>query len=212
MTWPIYLQSDLWCLYKLNCNLFNHHERLDFFSQHQPPAILHFFLLVVIAGDCAMTWSFHVLQKICHIKNIITIYLVYTCYQGISTDVIITQGSLLLTWINLIPAWISTYIHYKVWDEITYPFRNFNYCSVEVWEWINDFISHFMIDAIIYRCWDLNWSILVNGVPGNNEIYTRQTGSTSCISNTTTEVPSQWYMFRSTDMPLSATNDCHLGA
>ena len=27
---------------------------------------------------------------------------------------------------TLIPAWISNYIHYKVWYEITYPFPNFN--------------------------------------------------------------------------------------
>ena len=56
----ICLQSNLSCLYKLNCNLFNHHER--------PPAIRHFFLLIVTAGDCAMTWAFHVIQKICRIK------------------------------------------------------------------------------------------------------------------------------------------------
>ena len=34
--------------------------------------------------------------------------------------------------LSLIPAWISNYIHYKVWDEITYPFLNFNGCTVEV--------------------------------------------------------------------------------
>ena len=28
--------------------------------------------------------------------------------------------------------WISNYIHYKVWDEITYPFLNFNGATVEV--------------------------------------------------------------------------------
>ena len=50
------------------------------FSQHRPPAprlqqSCHFFLLaVVIAGDCAMTLVFHMLRKICRIKNIITIY------------------------------------------------------------------------------------------------------------------------------------------
>ena len=27
--------------------------------------------------------------------------------------------------LTLIPAWISNYIHYKVWDEIIYPFLNF---------------------------------------------------------------------------------------
>ena len=28
--------------------------------------------------------------------------------------------------LNLIQAWISNYIHYKVWGEIIYPFLNFN--------------------------------------------------------------------------------------
>ena len=36
-------------------------------------------------------------------------------------------GPLLLTW-------ISNYIYYKAWDEITYPFPNFNSTTVEVWE------------------------------------------------------------------------------
>ena len=34
--------------------------------------------------------------------------------------------------LTLIPAWISNCIHYKLWDEITYPFQNFNGCTVEV--------------------------------------------------------------------------------
>ena len=42
----------------------------------------------------------------------------------------------------------------KVWDEITYPFPNFNGATVEVWEWINDVISHSMIDVITYLCWN----------------------------------------------------------
>ena len=35
-----------------------------------------------------------------------------------------------------IPAWINTYIHDNVWDEINYPFPNFNGCTVEIWVWI----------------------------------------------------------------------------
>ena len=34
--------------------------------------------------------------------------------------------------LTLIPAWISNYIHYKEWGEITYPFLNFNGCTIEV--------------------------------------------------------------------------------
>ena len=33
------LQSDLSCLYKLNCNIFNHHERL-YFSLHRPASAI----------------------------------------------------------------------------------------------------------------------------------------------------------------------------
>ena len=39
----------------------------------------------------------------------------------------------------MIPAWISNYVQHKVWDEITYPFPNFN---VEVWE-LSNFITPF---------------------------------------------------------------------
>ena len=34
--------------------------------------------------------------------------------------------------LTLIPAWISNYMANKVWDEITYPFLNFNGATVEV--------------------------------------------------------------------------------
>ena len=46
---------------------------------------------------------------------------------------LLTPVALLLTWINLDLACISDYSHYKVWDEITNPFPNFNGVSVEVW-------------------------------------------------------------------------------
>ena len=39
---------------------------------------------------------------------------------------------LLLHGSTLIPAWISNYMPCNVWDEITYPFLNFNGCTVEV--------------------------------------------------------------------------------
>ena len=34
--------------------------------------------------------------------------------------------------LTLIRTWICNHIHYKVWDEITYPFLNFNGVTVEV--------------------------------------------------------------------------------
>ena len=54
----------------------------------------------------------------------------------------------------LIPAWINNHFHYEVWDDITYPFLNFNGATVEFWEWICNFIPHFTRHVITYPCGD----------------------------------------------------------
>ena len=41
-----------------------------------------------------------------------------------------------------------------MWDKITCPFPNFNGCTVEVWEWISNFIPHFTRHVITYH-WSL---------------------------------------------------------
>ena len=56
--------------------------------------------------------------------------------------------------INLIPTWINNYMISKVWDEITYPFQNFNGATVQVWEWIGNSQSNFTGHVITYPCWD----------------------------------------------------------
>ena len=43
-----------------------------------------------------------------------------------------TYGPFYKHGLTLIPAWIGNHMHYKVWDEITYPFLNFNGATVEV--------------------------------------------------------------------------------
>ena len=53
-----------------------------------------------------------------------------------------TRGSFYQHGSTLTPAWISNHIHYKMWDEITYPFPNFNSSGIGVWEWMNNFIPH----------------------------------------------------------------------
>ena len=52
--------------------------------------------------------------------------------------------------ITSIPEWISNYIHYKVWDEITYTFPNSNDATVEVWELISKFIKNVTVFVITY--------------------------------------------------------------
>ena len=71
------------------------------------------------------------------------------------------------------PAWISNHMSSKVWDEITYPYPNFNGSTIEVLEWISNFMKHFIMDTsdvITYPCWDLNHTILVKGTPSVSEI------------------------------------------
>ena len=40
--------------------------------------------------------------------------------------------------------WISDYFHHNVWGVITYPFPDINGAAVEVWEWMNKFVAHFI--------------------------------------------------------------------
>ena len=66
---------------------------------------------------------------------------------------------------NFNPRWIINHTPCNVWDEITYPFPNFNGCTVDVWEWINNFIPHFIMDVITYLCWDQRLIYIVEGAP-----------------------------------------------
>ena len=53
-----------------------------------------------------------------------------------------------------IPVWLSNSLASKVWDEITYPFPNFNSCTIKIWEWISNLIPHFIMDLITYPWWN----------------------------------------------------------
>ena len=85
--------------------------------------------------------------------GILTEFLLNIIIKGFGDDDSI-QRPILLTRINYSSAWISNYIHYKIWDEISLPFINFNGATVEVWEWINDFFQPFTWYVITYTCWD----------------------------------------------------------
>ena len=49
-------------------------------------------------------------------------------------------------------TWISNYIHYKMWDEISYSFPKFNDITVKVCEWTTIFIPHFLMNVITFPC------------------------------------------------------------
>ena len=73
---------------------------------------------------------------------------------------------------SLIPARISNYIHYEVWDEIIYPFTNFKGCTIEVCEWIlSNFTPHFIGHVITYPCWEQSQTMLVKWPPAIDLIH-----------------------------------------
>ena len=69
----------------------------------------------------------------------------------------------------------------KVWDEMTYPFPNFNGCTVEVWEWISDFTQHFVKDVITYPYRDYSYIMLVKGTPGADYAIYREDQTNTLI-------------------------------
>ena len=56
-------------------------------------------------------------------------------------------------------------------DEITYPFPNFNSCTIEIWEWTSYFIWHIIMDVIItYPCWGLSKMMSVKGATDETQL------------------------------------------
>ena len=62
-------------------------------------------------------------------------------HRGISNNSTACRGLSLLMWINFNPNMDKqSYTRWSVGCSITYPFPNFNGCTVEVWEWISNSI------------------------------------------------------------------------
>ena len=65
---------------------------------------------------------------------------------------------------SLFAFYIRDYIHYEVWNAITYPFPNFNGAALEVWGWKKHFVSHTTghMDIFPYRWSKYNpWQLKV---------------------------------------------------
>ena len=94
--------------------------------------------------------------------------------------------------LRLTPAWISSHMPSKVWDEITHPFANFNGANLEVWEWTNNFSSHYIVNVItcpwikyddipyarypnywlhLKRCWPSNLTLQVQKIQDFHDCY-----------------------------------------
>ena len=54
----------------------------------------------------------------------------------------IPKGLRLLTRMNFSPNMDNDYADYKMWDQIIYPYQNFDDATFEVWTWISNYIPH----------------------------------------------------------------------
>ena len=89
---------------------------------------------------------------VCIIRRVYYMSVVYVysfatlLYQSLITytNVVLILQAPLLTWLNFDPALINYHMLLKGWDEITCPFPNLDGCTIEVWEWINSLIPHFI--------------------------------------------------------------------
>ena len=107
-----------------------------------------------VLGGCIGRCS-HQMWELLHCFRHLCYPLMYRCSSGYYPFYI--HG------LTLLPAWISNHMPSKMWDEINHPFPNFNGgCTVEVWEWMSNLISHFMMDEITYPSCDWSQTMLVN--------------------------------------------------
>ena len=122
-------------------------------------------------GNCAVFKKKYVWNNFAMTNSLQSVWNFWISYwlYGILLSMIFFCTELFYSAINFPPTvevweWIDNFIphfvvHYKVWDDFTYPFANFNGATVEVWEWISNFIPHciqiiIIIIIIIYWWWD----------------------------------------------------------
>ena len=59
--------------------------------------------------------------------------------------------------VTRVSPWLSNQMPSKVWVEIIYPFSNFNGSTIEVWEWLSNFIPHFNDECNYLSILGLKW-------------------------------------------------------
>ena len=64
-----------------------------------------------------------------------------------------SAGGIFLTWIKFNPS-LDMYIHAQLSVGLHYlSIPKLQRCTVEVWDWLCNFIPHFMMVVIAYPCW-----------------------------------------------------------
>ena len=59
---------------------------------------------------------------------------------------------------------------FKVWDEITYPFWNFNSAAIDFWEYVSNFIPYFTGHVNTYPYYNQRYAMLKKGAPDQQQV------------------------------------------
>ena len=86
------------------------------------------------------------------------------CAHGLHVSPV--RATIYNTVLTLITVWTSNYIHYKIWDEITDPFLNFNGATVKILERISNSFSNFTGQVITYPIMGLKLNHISKRVSG----------------------------------------------
>ena len=109
-----------------------HRFKCDNFSGYAIDNIQNWFTWLLVTDQDM--WRHHASKNSKYPPMNITINIISILdqYAKEVTVTVATIGHFYQHGITLIPAWISNHMPSRVWHEITYPFLNFNCCTVEV--------------------------------------------------------------------------------
>ena len=100
------------------------------FSNREMPVKCHSFTIIKTPNLRLQDFTIYCGNMSVHLVNTGPDLMQQPIPRGNNYD--ISSGPFYKHGLTLIPAWISNHMPRKVWDEITYPFLNFNGCTVGV--------------------------------------------------------------------------------
>ena len=134
------------CAFLVLCGLSIYRGRF-----HHPSALdtMNARYIAVKMGNGFFTWDFTGDRWTPNTKGQLWEKHLHLMLSSLSFHLCAKQGRVVIQR-SLLRTWRSNHLPSKLRDEIIYPFRNSNGCTAEVSEWISNFTSQFILDAIAY--------------------------------------------------------------
>ena len=79
---------------------------------------------------------------------------IFQIVNGHNSTKTLMQRQILSYGLTLFLVGIRNHTQSIMGNEMTYPFPNFNSCTIEVWQGINNSMPHFIMEVMTYPWWD----------------------------------------------------------